>query len=48
MRADEVARNGALLRKNFGQRFSWAPLAYFGKVRTSETLPQFVLLTSSA
>jgi hypothetical protein len=27
--ADEVARNGALQRKNFGQRFSWAPLAFF-------------------
>ena len=26
--ADEVARNGALQRKNFGQRFSWAPLAF--------------------
>jgi hypothetical protein len=23
---DEVARNGALLENNFGQRFSWAPL----------------------
>src|SRR5580704_4639715 len=26
--ADEVARNGALSRINFGQRFSWAPLAF--------------------
>jgi hypothetical protein len=26
---DEVARNGALQRKNFGQRFSWAPLCIF-------------------
>jgi len=25
---DEVARNGALSRINFGQRFSWAPLAF--------------------
>ncbi len=25
---DEVARNGASLRINFGQRFSWAPLAF--------------------
>ena len=29
---DEVARNGALQRKNFGQRFSWAPLAFFRKI----------------
>jgi len=34
-----VARNGALLRKNFGQRFSWAPLAYFGKVRNLRNPP---------
>src|ERR1700733_7457194 len=26
--ADEVARNGAPLKINFGQRFSWTPLAY--------------------
>jgi hypothetical protein len=28
VRTDEVARNGALLENNFGQRFSWAPLAF--------------------
>ena len=26
--ADEVARNGAPLKINFGQRFSWTPLAF--------------------
>jgi len=36
---DEVARNGALLKINFGQRFSGAPLA-FSLLRTPEPLPQ--------
>ena len=36
---DEVARNGALQRKNFGQRFSWAPLAFFASVLAEKALP---------
>jgi hypothetical protein len=28
LRTDEVARNGAPLKINFGQRFSWTPLAF--------------------
>jgi hypothetical protein len=31
--ADEVARNGAPLKINFGQRFSWTPLAFFLQLR---------------
>ncbi len=31
--ADEVARNGAPLKINFGQRFSWTPLAFSLQLR---------------
>jgi hypothetical protein len=35
---DEVARNGASSRINFGQRFSWAPLAF--SLQDAQPLPQ--------
>ena len=40
--SDEVARNGALLRINFGQRFSWAPHCFTSSFRTALgiTLPR--------
>jgi hypothetical protein len=41
---DEVARNGALQRINFGQRFSWAPLAFWHLSLVRRSLP--ILLPS--
>jgi hypothetical protein len=41
--SDEVARNGALSRINFGQRFSWAPLAFSSNAERSP----FVLIAMS-
>ena len=41
--ADEVARNGAPLKINFGQRFSWTPLAFSLQlcfIRPTADLPQ--------
>jgi hypothetical protein len=45
---DEVARNGAPLKINFGQRFSWTPLAFsFYSAFTWPTaaFPQILLLS---
>src|SRR6266852_5163370 len=39
-KTDEVARNGALQRKNFGQRFSWAPLAFLASASARSSLPR--------
>jgi hypothetical protein len=39
--ADEVARNGAPLKINFGQRFSWTPLAF--SLQSSFTWPTAAL-----
>ena len=44
--ADEVARNGASLKINFGQRFSWAPLALsFFSILTGRLKPSPNLLS---
>ena len=41
--ADEVARNGAPLKINFGQRFSWTPLAFSLQPRFHFTWPKAAL-----
>jgi hypothetical protein len=41
--ADEVARNGAPLKINFGQRFSWTPLAFSLQPRFHFTWPTAAL-----